>query len=164
MLVWRQRFVLTIDSTLATAPATGGVGQDYGYQPDGADAFDQGGGADHESRGTRTRCQYCFRGRAPADRFLRCLCGSEGRPDPPDALHGGGNGARDAVNCVAPGLLERTRATSNLRVEQIEQAASGSLLKKAADKDDCADMVVTMCRTETMTGQTIVIDSGRVFH
>ena len=28
----------------------------------------------------------------------------------------------------------------------------------------CADMVVTMCGTETMTGQTIVIDSGRVFH
>jgi 3-oxoacyl-[acyl-carrier protein] reductase len=25
-------------------------------------------------------------------------------------------------------------------------------------------MVVTMCRTETMTGQTIVIDSGRYFH
>jgi 3-oxoacyl-[acyl-carrier protein] reductase len=24
--------------------------------------------------------------------------------------------------------------------------------------------VVTMCRTETMTGQTIVIDSGRLFH
>jgi 3-oxoacyl-[acyl-carrier protein] reductase len=68
------------------------------------------------------------------------------------------------VNCVAPGLLEGTRATSNLRPEQIEQAASGSLLKKAADKDDCADMVVAMCRTDTMTGQTIVIDSGRVFH
>jgi len=68
------------------------------------------------------------------------------------------------VNCVAPGLLEGTRATSNLRPEQIERASSGSLLRKAADKDDCADMVVTMCRTETMTGQTIVIDSGRVFH
>jgi 3-oxoacyl-[acyl-carrier protein] reductase len=68
------------------------------------------------------------------------------------------------VNCVAPGLLEGTRATSNLRSEQIERSASGSLLKKAADKDDCADMVVTMCRTETMTGQTIVIDAGRVFH
>jgi hypothetical protein len=25
-------------------------------------------------------------------------------------------------------------------------------------------MVVTMCRTETMTGQTVVIDSGRIFH
>jgi 3-oxoacyl-[acyl-carrier protein] reductase len=68
------------------------------------------------------------------------------------------------VNCVAPGLLEGTRATSNLQPEQIERSASGSLLKKAADKDDCADMVVSMCRTETMTGQTIVIDSGRLFH
>jgi 3-oxoacyl-[acyl-carrier protein] reductase len=68
------------------------------------------------------------------------------------------------VNCVAPGLLEGTRATSNLRPEQIERAAAGALLKKAADKDDCADMVVAMCRTETMTGQTVVIDSGRTFH
>ena len=68
------------------------------------------------------------------------------------------------VNCVAPGLLEGTRATSNLRAEQIERSSSSSLLKKPADKDDCADMVVTMCRTETMTGQTIVIDAGRVFH
>jgi 3-oxoacyl-[acyl-carrier protein] reductase len=68
------------------------------------------------------------------------------------------------VNCVAPGLLEGTRATANLRPEQVERSAAGALLKKAADKDDCADMVVTMCRTETMTGQTIVIDAGRVFH
>jgi 3-oxoacyl-[acyl-carrier protein] reductase len=68
------------------------------------------------------------------------------------------------VNCIAPGLLEGTRATSNLRPEQVERSASGSLLKKAADKDDCADMVVTLCRTGTMTGQTVVIDSGRVFH
>jgi 3-oxoacyl-[acyl-carrier protein] reductase len=68
------------------------------------------------------------------------------------------------VNCVAPGLLEGTRATSNLRPEQIERSSSTALLKKPADKDDCADMVVTMCRTETMTGQTVVIDSGRLFH
>jgi 3-oxoacyl-[acyl-carrier protein] reductase len=68
------------------------------------------------------------------------------------------------VNCVAPGLLEGTRATSNLRAEQIERSAATSLLKKPADKDDCADMVVTMCRTDTMTGQTTVIDSGRYFH
>src|SRR6516162_1909004 len=68
------------------------------------------------------------------------------------------------VNCVAPGLLEGTRATANLRREQIENSAATSLLKKPADKDDCADMVVTMCRTETMTGQTMVIDSGRYFH
>jgi ketoreductase RED2 len=68
------------------------------------------------------------------------------------------------VNCVAPGLLEGTRATANLRREQIENSAATSLLKKPADKEDCADMVVTMCRTDTMTGQTIAIDSGRYFH
>jgi 3-oxoacyl-[acyl-carrier protein] reductase len=68
------------------------------------------------------------------------------------------------VNCVAPGLLEGTRATANLRPEQIQRSSSESLLKKPADKDDCADMVVAMCRTDTMTGQTVVIDSGRVFH
>lgn len=68
------------------------------------------------------------------------------------------------VNCVAPGLLEGTRATANLRPEQVERSAAGALLKKAADKDDCAEMVVTMCRTGTMTGQTVVIDAGRFFH
>ena len=68
------------------------------------------------------------------------------------------------VNCVAPGLLEGTRATANLRPEFIERSAATSLLKRPADKDDCADMVVTMCRTETMTGQTIAIESGRYFH
>jgi 3-oxoacyl-[acyl-carrier protein] reductase len=68
------------------------------------------------------------------------------------------------VNCVAPGLLEGTRATANLRPEQVEAGRRQSLLGKAADKDDVADQVVTMCRTDTMTGQTIVIDAGRTFH
>lgn len=68
------------------------------------------------------------------------------------------------VNCVAPGLLEGTRATANLSPSQIERSASGALLKRAADKEDCAEMVVTMARSETMTGQTVVIDAGRVFH
>jgi NAD(P)-dependent dehydrogenase (short-subunit alcohol dehydrogenase family) len=68
------------------------------------------------------------------------------------------------VNCVAPGLLEGTRATANLAKSQIEHSAASALLKKPADKDDVADQVVTMCRTETMTGQTAVIDAGRIFH
>lgn len=68
------------------------------------------------------------------------------------------------VNCVAPGLIEGTRATANLLPEMVARSAAGAVLKKPADKDDCADQVVTMCRTETMTGQTVVIDAGRVFH
>jgi hypothetical protein len=55
------------------------------------------------------------------------------------------------LNCVAPGLLEGTRATANLRPEQIERSTANSVLKQAADKDDCAEMVVTMCRSDTMT-------------
>src|SRR5467141_983407 len=68
------------------------------------------------------------------------------------------------VNCVAPGLLEGTRATANLAPGSVEKGRAGALLGVAADKDDCADQVVTMCKTNTMTGQTVVIDSGRLFH
>jgi 3-oxoacyl-[acyl-carrier protein] reductase len=68
------------------------------------------------------------------------------------------------VNCVAPGLLEGTRATANLSNSQIERSASGALLKRAADKDDVADQVVTLCRADTTTGVTVAIDAGRAFH
>ena len=68
------------------------------------------------------------------------------------------------VNCVAPGLLEGTRATSNLSQAQLEHAARTAVLGMPADKDDCADQVVTLCRSNTTTGQTVVIDAGRVFH
>lgn len=68
------------------------------------------------------------------------------------------------VNCVAPGLIEGTRATANLAQSQIEAASRTAVLKVPADKDDCADQVVAMCKTNTMTGQTVVIDAGRIFH
>jgi NAD(P)-dependent dehydrogenase (short-subunit alcohol dehydrogenase family) len=68
------------------------------------------------------------------------------------------------VNCIAPGYLEGTRATSNLDLTFQEQAKQGALLKRAADKDDIADQVVALCRTDSITGQTLVIDSGRFFH
>jgi 3-oxoacyl-[acyl-carrier protein] reductase len=58
------------------------------------------------------------------------------------------------VNCIAPGYLEGTRATSNLDPAYQEQAKAGSLLKRAADKDDIADQVVALCRTNSITGQT----------
>jgi 3-oxoacyl-[acyl-carrier protein] reductase len=68
------------------------------------------------------------------------------------------------VNCIAPGYLEGTRATSNLAPEYQERAKSGSLLRRAADKDDIARQVLELCRTDSITGQTLVVDSGRVFH
>ena len=68
------------------------------------------------------------------------------------------------VNCVAPGHLEGTRATANLDPVFSKQAQEAALLKRSADKDDVADQVVAFCRTDSTTGQTLVIDAGRYFH
>lgn len=68
------------------------------------------------------------------------------------------------VNCVAPGYLEGTRATDNLDAAYRDRARDGAILKRAADKDDVADQVVTLCRTDSITGQTIAVDAGRFFH
>ena len=73
-----------------------GVGQDHGRQPDRADAPDQGGGAGHEGAGAGPHRQHRIGGGARADRLVDRLCGVEGGAHPPDALHGGGLGARDA--------------------------------------------------------------------
>ena len=61
------------------------------------------------------------------------------------------------VNCIAPGFLEGTRATSNLDPEYRERVRRGSLLRRPVDKDDVGKQVVERCRTEVM-------DAGRVFH
>lgn len=68
------------------------------------------------------------------------------------------------VNCIAPGYLEDTRATNNLDPAYRQRSRDSALLKRAANKDDVAAQVVEMCRTDSITGQTLVIDSGRIFH
>jgi 3-oxoacyl-[acyl-carrier protein] reductase len=68
------------------------------------------------------------------------------------------------VNSIAPGFLEGTRMTENLAPEYREKVKQASLLKRAADKDDIAEAIVELCRTDSITGQTLAIDSGRVFH
>ena len=68
------------------------------------------------------------------------------------------------VNCIAPGYLEGTRATSNLDPSYRAKATKEAVLQKAASKDDIAQQVVTFCKTDSVTGQTLVIDCGRFFH
>ena len=68
------------------------------------------------------------------------------------------------VNCVAPGFLEGTKMTKNLDPEYRARASKNSLLQRAADKDDVARQVVAFCSTDSITGQTLVVDAGRVFH
>jgi 3-oxoacyl-[acyl-carrier protein] reductase len=68
------------------------------------------------------------------------------------------------VNCVAPGFIEGTKATNNLTPERIDMVKEQSILKRAVDKDDIAEQVVTFCRSESTTGQVALIDAVRHFH
>jgi len=68
------------------------------------------------------------------------------------------------VNAVAPGLMEGTRMTAALDPAYVERSKAGAALQRAASCDDVAEQVVLFCRTESTTGQTLVVDAGRVFH
>ena len=68
------------------------------------------------------------------------------------------------VNCIAPGYLPGTRMGNNLAPEYRKAAVENALLRRAVDKDDIARQVVLFCASGSVTGQTLAIDSGRVFH
>lgn len=68
------------------------------------------------------------------------------------------------VNCVAPGLLEGTRATERLDPEFIRRGREAAALKRIPTKEDVADQIMTFVRTDSTTGQTVLIDAGRVYH
>ena len=65
------------------------------------------------------------------------------------------------VNCVAPGFMEGTRMTANRPAEYRATVADMTLLRHVVDKDDVAEQLVTFCRSDSMTGQTVVMDCGR---
>jgi 3-oxoacyl-[acyl-carrier protein] reductase len=73
-------------------------------------------------------------------------------------------GPEIAVNAVAPGLLRGTKMTARLSPDFVERGLKQSALQKMVDLDDVADQVVTFCRSDSTTGQVLVIDSGRVYH
>ncbi len=66
------------------------------------------------------------------------------------------------VNSIAPGFMDGTRMSANWSSAYAAGAASRTLLKRTVDKDDVAEQLITFCRSESMTGQTILMDSGRV--
>lgn len=66
------------------------------------------------------------------------------------------------VNSIAPGFMEGTRMSANWSAQYAAGAADRTLLKRTVDKDDVAEQLITFCRSESVTGQTILMDSGRV--
>jgi 3-oxoacyl-[acyl-carrier protein] reductase len=67
-----------------------------------------------------------------------------------------------SVNSIAPGFMEGTRMSANWNAEYTAGAAGRTLLRRTVDKDQVAEQLITFCRGDCVTGQTILMDSGRV--
>ena len=65
-----------------------------------------------------------------------------------------------SVNCVAPGLVEGTRMALRLPDEVSAGARRQAVLGKVGSAEDIAAATVLLCRADTITGQTIVVDGG----
>ena len=68
------------------------------------------------------------------------------------------------VNAVAPGLMEGTGMTVNLSQEFIDGTKEVSALGRSAKLEDVAAQIVAFARSDTITGQTVPVDAGVVFH
>src|SRR5712691_4581298 len=68
------------------------------------------------------------------------------------------------VNAVAPGLMEGTGMTVNLSQEFIDSTKEVSALGRSAKLEDVAAQIVAFARSDTITGQTVPVDAGVVFH
>jgi 3-oxoacyl-[acyl-carrier protein] reductase len=67
------------------------------------------------------------------------------------------------VNGVAPGIMEGTRMTANLTPEFADKSRKASLIQKAADTGDVAGAVRLFIETDSITGQNLSVDGGRIF-
>src|SRR5205823_34750 len=68
------------------------------------------------------------------------------------------------VNSVAPSVMEGTGMTVNLSEEFIESTRRASALGRSAKLEDVAAQIVAFARSDTITGQTLPVDAGVVFH
>ncbi len=73
-------------------------------------------------------------------------------------------GPEIAVNAVAPGTMMGTRMTSRLDPALVERTTKNAALQKPVERDDVAHQVIEFCRSDSTTGQVLVLDSGVVYH
>jgi 3-oxoacyl-[acyl-carrier protein] reductase len=66
------------------------------------------------------------------------------------------------VNSIAPGFMEGTRMSANRSAQYAATVADRTLLRRTVDKDDVAEQLITLCRSNSITGQTILMDCGRL--
>ena len=89
--------------------------------------------------------------KAALTHLTRCMAVSLG----PDGI---------CVNCVAPGTIEGTRLTARLDPVFVENAVRQSALQRMVKCEDLADQVVTLARSDSTSGEVVVVDSGKVYH
>ncbi|MDF1592105.1 MAG: SDR family oxidoreductase [Desulfobacterales bacterium] len=65
------------------------------------------------------------------------------------------------VNCVAPGLILGTRMTANRPPDYVATAHELNVLHRPVSKDDIDEQVMLFCRSDSVTGQTLLMDCGR---
>lgn len=68
------------------------------------------------------------------------------------------------VNSVAPGLMEGTELFGRLPAEAAEGVRERTALRRHTKMWDVADQVIAFCKSESVTGQVLVVDGGLVFH
>ena len=73
-------------------------------------------------------------------------------------------GPEVAVNAVAPGTMMGTRMTSKLDPALVERTTKNAALQKPVERDDVARQILEFCRSDSTTGQVLVVDSGVVYH
>lgn len=73
-------------------------------------------------------------------------------------------GPEVSVNAVAPGTMMGTRMTSRLAPELIERTTKAAALQRPVERDDVARQILEFCRSDSTTGQVMVLDSGVVYH
>ncbi len=64
------------------------------------------------------------------------------------------------VNCIAPGLVEGTRMALRLPEEVAEAVRDQVVLGRVGSAEDISQQVVMFCKSESITGQVMVIDGG----
>lgn len=64
------------------------------------------------------------------------------------------------VNCIAPGLVEGTRMAERLPEKMKIRARAAPVLGITGSMGDIAEQAVTFCRSDSVTGQVLIVDGG----
>jgi 3-oxoacyl-[acyl-carrier protein] reductase len=65
-----------------------------------------------------------------------------------------------AVNAIAPGVVEGTRMAERMPPEIREAESRSAVLGRVASAADIAHLIVCICQSNSISGQTFVIDGG----